>query len=145
MRTWRLRSFERLPASTLAILLCPRLRICSWARLERRPLPTLSSLLWLTSRAISLTWPLRAGSVVGWVRELEDMIMLMMIMILFLIYMVMLTWIPRVEWVSALEERLSKSRESRGESRLEGREESELFCSISFLRDGVVTRREGER
>ena len=40
MRTWRLRSFERLPASTLAILLCPRLRICSWARLERRPLPT---------------------------------------------------------------------------------------------------------
>ena len=113
MRTWRLRSFERLPASTLAILLCPRLRICSWARLERRPLPTLSSLLWLTSRAMSLTWSLRAGS--------------------------------RVEWVSALEERLSKSRESRGESRLEGREESELFCSISFLRDGVVTRREGER
>ena len=113
MRTWRLRSFERLPDSTLAILLCPRLRICSWARLERRPLPTLSSLLWLTSRAMSLTWSLRAGS--------------------------------RVEWVSALEERLSKSRESRGESRLEGREESELFCSISFLRDGVVTRREGER
>ena len=71
---------------------------------------------------------------------MKDMTMLMVIMILFLIYM-----IPRVEWVSALEERLSKSRESRGESRLEGREESELFCSISFLRDGVVTRREGER
>ena len=40
MRTWRLRSFERLPASTLQILLCPRLRICSWTRLERRPRPT---------------------------------------------------------------------------------------------------------
>ena len=90
------------------------------------------------------------------------MIMLMMVMILFLIFMIMLTLIPRVEWVSALEERLSRSRESRGESRLEGREERELFCSISFwgrlslveeikdwcmftLRDGVVTRREGER
>ena len=90
---------------------------------------------------------------------MKDMIMLMVIMILFLIYMILLTMIPRVEWVSALEERLSKSRESRGESRLE---ERELFCSISFwgrlslveeikdlckftLRDGVVTRREGER
>ena len=88
--------------------------------------------------------------------------MLMVIMILFLIYMILLTLIPRVEWVSALEERLRRSRESRGESRLEWREERELFCSISFwgrlslvekikdlcevtLRDGVVTRREGER
>ena len=76
--------------------------------------------------------------------------------------MILLTMIPRVEWVRALDERLSRSRESRGESRLEGREERELFCSISFwgrlslveeikdwckvtLRDGVVTRREGER
>ena len=49
-------------------------------------LVTLSSLLWLTSRAMSLTWSLRAGSEVGWVRELKDMIMLMVTMVLFLIH-----------------------------------------------------------
>ena len=38
----------------------------------------------------------------------------------------------RVESVSRLEERLRRSKPSRGESRVEGREESELFCSISF-------------
>ena len=47
-----------------------------------------------------------------------------------------LTWSLRIgrrsESVSRLVERLRRSRPSRGERRPEGREERELFCSISF-------------